>query len=270
MYNIWQVAPIGYSHAFAFSEVTSGLYFAFQELGLPTGLLWFGENPPPNDLKTIVLGAHLAKELKPGSIIYNMEQINSGSVFVNEGYIKMLREFEVWDYSHRNIEELKKLGIEAKYCGVGYVSELTNIKSPENPEIDVLFYGSINERRMKICNELSKQCNVYVACDCYGEERDKLIARTKIILNIHFYPSKVFELVRVSYLLANKKCVVSEYGDDKQLESQFDDAVVFAPYDELVETCLRTLYSESWKTIGNDGYEIFSKMKQTDYLKAVL
>jgi hypothetical protein len=57
------------------------------------------------------------------------------------------------------------------------------------------------------------------AFGCYGEERDALIARARIVLNVHYYESKVFEVVRVSYLLANRKCVLSESGSDIDLEA---------------------------------------------------
>ena len=38
------------------------------------------------------------------------------------------------------------------------------------------------------------------------------IARSKIVLNLHQYDAQVFEIVRVSYLLANRRAVVSERG----------------------------------------------------------
>ncbi|MHC4843687.1 MAG: hypothetical protein ACYTEE_07795, partial [Planctomycetota bacterium] len=75
----------------------------------------------------------------------------------------------------------------------------------------------------------------------YGVERDHYISRAKIVLNIHFYETKVFEIVRVSYLLANKKFVISEPGNDQELESPFRDGLVFLPYNGLVEECVKYL-----------------------------
>ena len=37
----------------------------------------------------------------------------------------------------------------------------------------------------------------------YGEVRDRWIARSRVVLNIHFYDIKVAEQVRLSYLLNN-------------------------------------------------------------------
>ena len=43
-----------------------------------------------------------------------------------------------------------------------------------------------------------------------GIARNELIARSKIILNIHFYLSGILETPRVSYAVANKKFIISE------------------------------------------------------------
>ncbi len=224
--------------------------------------------------KTIILGAHLIDPhslVSEGAVIYNLEQIVPDSPWMTEDYISLLKQREVWDYSRQNIKTLKELGIEAKYCGIGYAPELTNIPKC-NQDIDVLFYGSINERRMKVCNELAKHCNVHVAYDKYGEERDKLIARAKVVLNIHFYPSKVFEIVRCSYLFANRKCVVSEYGSDAELEYPFDEqGVRFSEYENLISECLYLLRGdEDRQKIADDGFKKFSSMKQSNYLQSVL
>lgn len=265
MYCIWIVSPPGYIYSHSFDEVAIGLQSGLRELGHEAEIV----TEYPLDGKIIVLGAHLAGKVPDGSIIFNLEQIDSDSVFVNDRYINMLRGAEVWDYSHQNIAELKRLGIEAKYCGIGYARELTRIPDAEK-KIDVLFVGSINQRRMEICNKLAKQCNVHVAYDCYGEERDKLIARAKIVLNVHFYDSKIFELARCSYLMANKVCIVSEYGQDEKLEAPFQEGICFSHYDCITNDCLHILKTEEWKTIGENGFEIFSQMKQADYLREAL
>ncbi len=46
--------------------------------------------------------------------------------------------------------------------------------------------------------------------NAWGIVRNELIARSKIILNIHFYLSGILETPRVSYAVANKKFIISE------------------------------------------------------------
>jgi hypothetical protein len=103
----------------------------------------------------------------------------------------------------------------------------------------VLFYGSINERRWHIIQSLKAHgVRTETVFGVYGNERDKLIARSKILLNVHFYEAKVFEVVRVSYLLANQRFVISERGANLLEEDTFSGGVVFADYNDLVKTCL--------------------------------
>jgi hypothetical protein len=59
----------------------------------------------------------------------------------------------------------------------------------------------------------------------YGQARDALVARARIQLNVHYYEAKVFEVVRVSYLLANGRFVVSETGADAEEEASFGPGV---------------------------------------------
>ncbi len=253
------VMPRNYVHCLCFSEVELSLNSALKELNLydPNG-------------RQIVLGAHVITALPENAIIFNLEQITEDSNWMTVNYLNLLKTHEVWDYSHRNILELAKLGVKAKYCGIGYAPELTKISKREEEEIDVLFYGSLNPRRMKVLNELGKHCRVATAPG-YGEQRDKVIARSKIIINIHFYESKIFELVRCSYLMANSKCIVSELGNDLELEKPFYGGIFFSPYENLVGWCMDALADDVYRaTCASSGFAIFSKMKQTEYLKPLI
>jgi hypothetical protein len=72
-------------------------------------------------------------------------------------------------------------------------------------------------------------------------------------------------------LLANSKCVVSETGLDRTLETPFADGVAFAARDEIADTCLRLLRDDgARRALGQAGFECFSKLRQADYLKKAL
>ncbi len=58
------------------------------------------------------------------------------------------------------------------------------------------------------------------------------------MLNVHYYETNLFEAVRVSYLLANSKAVVSEASPDV---GYFEKAVAIFPYNELAEGCFSLL-----------------------------
>jgi hypothetical protein len=90
------------------------------------------------------------------------------------------------------------MGIRAAHCGIGYGPELTRI-APAPEDIDVLFVGSVNERRLIVLKQLAERgVNVDARFNLYGPERDAFVARARIILNVHFYDARLFEMVRVS------------------------------------------------------------------------
>src|SRR3972149_9153959 len=118
-YCIWIVTPPGYAHSRAFDEVALGLSSAFRSLGYHAPIIHEFEhitNYP------IILGGNLIPSehfvrLPRTAIIYNLEQIQIGSPWITENYLRLLRSCEVWDYSKKNITELLKLGISnVRYC----------------------------------------------------------------------------------------------------------------------------------------------------------
>ena len=246
-YCIFQVSPVGYPHSHAFDEVAQALHFGFAELGRTAPIVHRVE-----DLQgtPIVVGANLlgrfsdtksvVEALPAGTILYNLEQIDTESDWLTEEYLSLLRRFRVWDYSPANANRLRDLGVLVEgVCGIGYVPELSRIDQSVEEDIDVLFYGGLNPRRQKILDELKgRGLNVVVAVNCFGETRDQLVGRAKLVLNIHYYEAKVLEMVRISYLLANGQCVVSEVGEDRHEESVFSEAIAFSSYEGLVERCV--------------------------------
>ena len=257
--NIWQVRVDGYSHTRAFDMVALCLRESIRELGFQSEIVDY-----PNPVEQhIILGAHLLQSVPKGCIIYNLEQITPESPLVSDHYINILKENKVWDYSRRNIKELNKLGIEAVHMPIGYHPVL---RTPffQHTDIDCLFYGSLNPRRAKIIHSVNATSYFGV----YGSQLDSYIGRAKIILNCHYYESKLFEIVRCSYLLANKKFILSEWGLDFDLELPFKEGIAFHYAEEFPEACAYYLQNlEARDRISQKGFEIFSQMKQTEYLK---
>jgi hypothetical protein len=273
VYTIWIVSPDNYVHSRCFEEIALCLQQALQKMGHPCSITT--KEAFENTNTVIVLGGHLISQdwNAPQDryfIFYNLEQPER----FKEHYIRLLQRHLVWDYSAFNIATLEKLGIKAKHCEIGYMPALTRIKNlpPDKQDIDVLFYGSLNERRQKIIDNLLRfRINVVPLFGVYGLERDAFIARSKIILNMHFYESKLFEIVRCSYLMANKKCIVSESGSDPHLESDYYDAIAFADYDNLVAEIIRLLDNGAARgAYGKKAFDVFTRKSQTRILKHIL
>jgi hypothetical protein len=96
----------------------------------------------------------------------------------------------------------------------------------------------MHKRRMPILEELKKRVNLKAVYGIYHGELATLIARSKVILNLH--GEKGFhsqESMRVAYLLANRKAVVTEVnaGDDTD---GFENSALCVPYPNLVDACV--------------------------------
>lgn len=252
------VRPPGYAHSQAFDEVADALVEALQSLGHEA---WPSRRATWPGAQAIVLGWQLLDrttlELPPGSILYNLEQVQADSKWFGPAQRERLGRYPVWDYSRRNIDALQAMGIR---CGahlpIGYSPCLTRIAAVKERDIDVLFYGSLNERRHAVLVALQRAgLRVHSAFGVYGAARDALIARARIVLNLHFFAAQVFEEVRISYLLANRAFVVSESGDS-DAEARYRDGLVLTGIEGIVDACRNYLSDEpARERIAARGFE---------------
>jgi hypothetical protein len=267
------VSPPGYLYVETFREVAEALHYALLALGHDSLLT---DRLDYDDRHTIVLGSNLLAryELEPpnNAILYNFEQVYEGSPWLTPALLDLFRRYPVWDYSQANIERLAAWHVpRLTHVRVGYVPELTRIAAvPE--DIDVLFYGSNSPRRRAVLDSLrARGFRVEWLFGAYGAGRDAMIARSKIVLNMHLYEAEVFEIVRVSYLLANGRAVVSEPGANPTEDADLASGIAFAAYDELVDRCEELLGDErTRRELGRRGYQVFSARNQAAILGEVL
>jgi hypothetical protein len=265
----------GYAHGEAFREAAEAVHHALCALGFDSILT---DRTDHAGRQHIVFGANLIAHLNlphrllPGSILYNLEQIYEDSPWLTRELLDIFRQHTVWDYSVANIAALRRLGIAAHHVPIGYVPQLTRITPAATQDIDVLFAGSLVPRRVAVLQALHERgAHVVPLFGVYGAERDALIARSKIILNVHLYDAKVFEIVRVSYLLANRCFVVSETGSDPEGERPYAGGVAFADYASLADTCWRYLADgDERRRIAARGFALFAAQSQAEFLRRVL
>ncbi|ACL64765.1 conserved hypothetical protein [Anaeromyxobacter dehalogenans 2CP-1] len=272
-YAISVVSPPGYVHSAAFREVAETLHAALGALGHDAVL---GTDPAPRGRRAIVLGAnllpHVRQPLAKDAILYNLEQVDSGSPWLTAPVRALLAAHEVWDYSPRNAARYAMLGLPApRVVPIGFVPGLCRIP-PAPEDVDVLFYGSMNPRRARVIEALrARGLSVETAFGLYGAARDARIARARVVLNVHFYEAKVFEIVRVSYLLANRRCVVSERGADAAEERALEEGVAFAEYGRLVEACEALARDPAARArLAEAGFRLMSARDEVAILRAAL
>jgi hypothetical protein len=226
----------------------------------------------------IILGAHLVEDtaqLPDDSIILNLEQLGSSSVQLTPAYLDCLRRHAVWDYSPRNIAWLARHGVHARLLRLGYAPALERVGASGNgapvvQDIDVLFYGALNARRNLILQRL-QQAGLrveVVAGGALGEQLDALIARSKVVLNLYYYDTKIFEIVRVSYLLNNSKAVVAEVSEDTEIEAALLPALLGVPYDDLAEACRLLVADDARRQqLEATAYALFSARSQAQFIQ---
>jgi predicted O-methyltransferase YrrM len=275
-YNLTIIRPRGFLHSSAFFEVRDSLSWALTALGHSVNVT---ENWIDSTDTNIIFGAELLapnqpQALPPGSVLYNLEQPSHPNLEKVKQTV-LGSKCKVWDYSKTNVEMWRQLGASVWHVPIGYTPNLTRIPKAETQDIDVLFLGWMTPRRVEVIQKLRDAgLNVVASDKCYGGGRDNLISRAKVCLNVHHDGRNLFEIVRVSYLLANSKTVVSETSYDMGFGAgnlgenvDIERGISTTPYESLVDACMQaTAESGYYRTLGGRGFELFS---QRDYVTTV-
>ncbi|MBS0252947.1 MAG: tetratricopeptide repeat protein [Proteobacteria bacterium] len=272
--SIVNIVPTGNPHAAAFDDLVLCFESALHALGVSV-------NRRTNSFSqsgiNILFGAHLiasqeeADSVPANTVVVNLEQVTGFDVKGRPVYFSLLKRLAIWDYSVRNIVELRRLTQNPliRHFSVGYVPEMTRrIPSFEQP-VDVLFYGSTNARRIAVLEGLAKAgLNVKHMFSVYGVERDQAIAEAKVVLNMHFYADSIHEIVRTSYLLANSKAVVSECGPKTEIDEDVRHSMFAVPYEDLVQACVLLVRDESRRReLERQAFATFVRRDQVKILR---
>ena len=278
MINVCLIKPKNYIHYLALQELAELIHFSVLELGLKSQITFnYCDNNPST--KNIVLGAHLLndnliEDIPENTIIFNTEQIESITENWKKKILNLARKNIIfWDYSQYNLDYLSKtINIKGKLFQIGYQKELNRINHNIDKNIDVLFYGSINARREHIINKLKdRKINVKTLFGVYGKERDDLIAKSKLILNMHMYDSKIFEIVRVFYLLSNSIPVLTEVGSDTKFNNDFLDLICKSTYENIEKNIIYLLENDKKRIeLGENGLNAIKKFPQIKFTEEIL
>ncbi len=264
---------------YGYREVIDTFQWGLVELG---HTVTYAENVFSKDAINIVFGFQVLAdgfldELPRNTIIYNLEQNpRPGSGIRAKACCNIVaRRLQIWDYCERNLDFWRQLSPAhtVRHVPVGWAPVLEKIKSSSSPDIDVLIYGLPAPLRLQIFHDLCKAgVKCVFLCGLYGESRDGLIARAKLVLNINQYGAgRIFEIVRVSYLLANAKPVVADSMPDTWIEPDVGGAVAFASPDALKDKCLSLLQDDSERLrLGKYGQEVIRKRDIRTILSTVL
>lgn len=239
------VRPGGGDHSGMFLEMAELLNFSFQELGFESAI---SVAEAKSGFQNIVIGifyeGNLWDTLPEDSVIINTEPLfaRESTASWSEQLIGLSTKYQIWDYDPRNLQVMAELGLkDSKLLKFGYQKELQRIPFYPDSErhIDVFFYGSTNTRRSEILDQISARgLSCLKRFGVYGEERDELISRSKMIVNMHFNEIGVFEIVRIHYLLNNGIAIVPEIDSHTSIDPSYLDLLSAVPYSGLVDRCV--------------------------------
>jgi hypothetical protein len=268
------IDPPGWDHAPIFYEMAELLVFGFQKLGHAAAATRNGFDP--GALNVVLAGFHiepaLLDRLPRRTVFYNLEQVEA-SLFERLPALKpAFARFEVWDYSAQNVARLRPHAPVLHHLPIGTVPELTRIAPNPVQDIDVLFYGVLTDRRQAALAAMRQRgLNVHAVFGVYGAARDALIARSRIVLNMHKHDARVFETVRVSYLLANRKAVVAEVTPTTEIDPDLSDAVCGVDFDELPAACERLAQDDAARdALQERGFARMTARNEVYFIRKLL
>lgn len=152
-------------------------------------------------------------EVFPKNYIVYQTEIH-GSHWFKEQYRETIKNaLCVWEYSEAN-------RVSYNHDKIAIVTPGIKIQPPVKKDIPVLFYGWLKDsaRRVRILNRIKQRVKVMVVTNTMGVEMEALLARTRIVLNIHYYDRSPLEVFRLNEALSYGCHVVTEYSrhDDER------------------------------------------------------
>ena len=190
-------------------------------------------------------------QLKPYTyILYQLEQVNTSEKYHNiiKPYIEnfMNKSLLILEYNNGNYNMYKN------------IRNIHEVKLPINSkliidndkDIDLLFYGTMNERRKKIMDSYKKHFKIVILTDVFGNELQEYLKKSKIVLNIHYYENALLETCRINEVLRYGCKIISENVNSNN-DNMYGNMVLFTDFFEIEETV--ELISKSLRFIDIDN-----------------
>ena len=196
---------------------------------------------------------HILELIKKGIQIadYSIVNIIFLKEYAKEHNIPITKEVVYFPYQYNLRDQVQLQNIDDKY---EYDIGIINALPTQSDTVD----SSNTYRRTKMWNDLQKTEWKCINILGWGKERDELIKRCKVIINIHhFEVFNIFEHIRCDRMIWAKKIIVSDnsLGMDKLditkyiFCEEFDDII---PMTEKVLQNFTDYYRDSMKAISMD------------------
>ena len=238
--NLSIVQRSGDPHALCFLDQARYLRHHLGRLGIDCLL---SKNRLYRDRLNVVFGAHKGFDPKLTQdfpcVIFNLEQTGRDGANLTEAYLDLLRALPSLDYDAANQSHYASTqqGPIVRFLDAPYLRGATPAPPLSQRPIDLLFFGSINERRRRLIEQIEAAGCAVTMFDqaLYGPERDAIIVQAKAVLNLHFYESGRIEQARISHCLSLGTPVISERKLTAEVPVEFEDTVFWQPADSIAQ-----------------------------------
>ncbi len=201
------------------------------------------------------VGAVLAQTL-----LVNVEQ--PGSPWFEIAFRSARQARGVFDINRQGVDEFRRHGVEAVHLPLGWGPSLERGAADDPPErtIDLLFMGHHSEKRERFLSRHADRLSRY---DCLlilsrleaprtaatpgvsaGAARNRLVASSRVLMNIHSSERTYFEWHRALVAMANG-CVVVTEPSDGMGPLRDGEHLVVAPLDDIPAACAALLSDPS-------------------------
>jgi hypothetical protein len=260
----------------AYNEVVESYHWGFAALGHEVERRVNFFDP---EALNIVFGFQIPLQLglidsfPANTIFFNMERYAHREL-AGTAAEYVAKKFSIWDYSASNVVAWNALAprVPAYHALTAYAPNLEKVPKGVEQDIDVLYYGNITPDRFDALHRVAglrpdlTGLSVMTVCNVWGKQRDDLIARAKVVVN--FSRGTIFEIVRVSYLMANAKAVVCDTQDGLEIEDDLRGVLSFVKTADIRAACEGLVSNDAARAqYAQRGYELIRQRDIRDVIR---
>lgn len=272
--NICLIHKIGYSHTEAFREAAERVEEECRRRRICCKIT--SSEDQEVDLN-IIFGSHIKAQQvykfnQEKSLIINLERLEAiNESNKNSSYMKLLDKFKYIDFCSSNV----------KYCQENRVHTPEYLYRPWHEKKwkrvinevdktwDACLIGSSTPRRKEIIRQL-EQAGLLVTenFNFYACERDEVLSKSKICLNIHAYENnQTAEIWRLNFLATNQIRIISEKCEFEKDEENISDALTQVNYNDIAKTVIECINNENTLSREKKAKVFYEITKEYDQAK---
>jgi hypothetical protein len=260
-----------------FIDLVIPLYHCLCELGHDCTFLPLASQVNTS-ITDLCIGIFLHIDSLPSNfIMWNLEPLYPGSPHLQSRLVNKLQKASMLlHYNSNEIDYIKHFNRNLVYFPFSYHKSLENMYKlhlPIKEDIDVLFYGTPNDYRLKTIETIKNEGINIVAHtynSLYAKERDEYIYRSKIVLLVNYFDNNP-DIVRVTYLLSQKRCiVVDKFGNDDL--GNIYNSFPIVENNRLVDVIKELLNDDNKRKVivDNSYQELINGRHMNNYLHKIL